>query len=193
LILGPVLEQFVRIRLLMDIFLTTIAISMVSVIGHRQKYLFKIGAVLAAVMILSLWVDNFFPIDAFAIASMIIGVIFTAIVIAHTLAFIINSKSVVKEVKTFKAAEDFLKCQVRERNACLISDIKLKGLSGLELQQQLAERGTKMPVIFLTAFDSNEIRQQAKQAGAAGYFRKPVDDQALLDTIHWAMSSSFSS
>jgi FixJ family two-component response regulator len=69
----------------------------------------------------------------------------------------------------------------------------LKGLSGLELQQQLAERGTKMPVIFLTAFDSNEIRQQAKQAGAAGYFRKPVDDQALLDTIHWAMSSSFSS
>ena len=93
------------------------------------------------------------------------------------------------EVKTFKAAEDFLKCQVRKRNACLISDIKLKGLSGLELQQQLAERGTKMPVIFITAFDSNEIRQQAKQAGAAGYFRKPVDDQALLDSIYWAISS----
>jgi two-component system response regulator TtrR len=96
------------------------------------------------------------------------------------------------EVRTFKAAEDLLKCQVRKRNACLISDIKLKGLSGLELQQQLTERGTKMPVIFLTAFDSNEIRQQAKQAGAAGYFRKPVDDQALLDTIHWAISSNSS-
>lgn len=93
------------------------------------------------------------------------------------------------EVNTFKSAEDFLKCQVRKRNACLISDIKLKGLSGLELQQKLAERGTKMPVIFLTAFDSNEIRQQAKQAGATGYFRKPVDDQALLDTIYWAISS----
>ena len=92
------------------------------------------------------------------------------------------------EVKTFKAAEDFLECQVRKRNACLISDIKLKGLSGLELQQQLAQRGTNVPVIFLTAFDSNEIRQQAKQAGAAGYFRKPVDDQALLDTIHWAIN-----
>jgi two-component system response regulator TtrR len=96
------------------------------------------------------------------------------------------------EVRTFKAAEDLLKCQVRKRNACLISDIKLKGLSGLELQQQLTERGTKMPVIFLTAFDSNEIRQQAKQAGAVGYFRKPVDDQALLDTIHWAISSNSS-
>jgi FixJ family two-component response regulator len=93
------------------------------------------------------------------------------------------------EVKTFEAAEDLLKCQLREQNTCLISDLKLKGLSGLELQQQLAKRGIKIPVIFLTAFDSNEIRQQAKQAGAAGYFRKPVDDQALLDTIHWAISS----
>ena len=92
-------------------------------------------------------------------------------------------------VKAFEGAKDLLKCQIRKRNACLISDIKLKGLSGLELQQQLAGRGIKIPVIFLTAFDSNEIRQQAKQAGAAGYFRKPVDDQALLDSIRWAISS----
>ena len=96
------------------------------------------------------------------------------------------------EVLTFKSAEDLLKCKLRKEKTCLIADIKMQGLSGLELQQQLAERGTKMPVIFLTAFDSNEIRQQAKQAGAAGYFRKPVDDQALLDTIHWALSSNSS-
>lgn len=50
-----------------------------------------------------------------------------------------------------------------------------------------------MPVIFITAFDSKEIRQQAKEAGAAGYLRKPVDDQALLDTIHWALSHDSSS
>jgi len=50
-------------------------------------------------------------------------------------------------------------------------------------------RGIDIPVIFLTAFDSNEVRQQARKAGAAGYFRKPVDDQALLDTIRWATSS----
>jgi FixJ family two-component response regulator len=93
------------------------------------------------------------------------------------------------EVQTFEAAEDLLKCQLGEQNTCLISDIKLKGLSGLELQQQLVERGNKMPVIFLTAFDSKKIRKQAKQAGASGYFRKPVDDQALLDTIYWAISS----
>ena len=92
-------------------------------------------------------------------------------------------------VKTFEAAEDLLKCQLREENACLITDIKMKGLSGLELHQQLSERGTKIPVIFLTAFDTNESRQRAKQAGAVGYLRKPVDDQALLDTIKWALSS----
>jgi len=93
------------------------------------------------------------------------------------------------KVLTFKSAEDLLKCKLREEKTCLITDIKMKGLSGLELQQQLTQRGIKIPAIFLTAFDSNESRQRAKQAGAAGYLQKPVDDQALLDTIKWALSS----
>ena len=96
------------------------------------------------------------------------------------------------DVQAFERAEDLLKHKLREENACLITDIKMKGLSGLELHQQLSERGTKIPVIFLTAFDTNESRQRAKQAGAVGYLRKPVDDQALLDTIKWALSSSSS-
>jgi len=93
------------------------------------------------------------------------------------------------KVLTFKSAEDLLKCKLREEKTCLITDIKMRGLSGLELQQQLTQRGIKIPAIFLTAFDSNESRQRAKQAGAAGYLQKPVDDQALLDTIKWALSS----
>jgi FixJ family two-component response regulator len=97
------------------------------------------------------------------------------------------------EVLTFKSTEDFLKCKLREEEACLIADIKMKGLSGLELQRQLAERGSKIPLIFLTAFDSNESREQAKRAGAVGYFRKPVDDQALVDTIQWVLSRDLSS
>jgi len=92
------------------------------------------------------------------------------------------------EVRTFNQAKDFLKCEFREEKVCLIADIKMKGLSGIELQQQLAKRGIKMPIIFLTAVESNEIRQVAKQAGAAGFFRKPVDDQALIDSIRWALS-----
>ncbi len=97
------------------------------------------------------------------------------------------------EALAFKSAEDFLEYEFREEKACLITDIKMKGLSGLELQQQLNERGIKLPVIFLTAFDSTESRQQAEQAGAVGYFRKPVDDQALLDTIQWVLSRDLSS
>ena len=97
------------------------------------------------------------------------------------------------EVQAFERAEDLLKCMRREDRACLIADIKMKGLDGLELQQKLAERAIKIPVIFLTALDSNETRQQAKQAGAVSYFRKPVDDQALLDTIQWALTSCSSS
>jgi CheY-like chemotaxis protein len=49
--------------------------------------------------------------------------------------------------------------------------------------------GIDIPAILLIAFDSNEVRQQARKAVADGYFRKPVDDQALLDTIRWATSS----
>jgi len=97
------------------------------------------------------------------------------------------------EVQSFERAEDLLKCMRREDRACLIADIKMKGLDGLELQQKLAESAIKIPVIFLTALDSNETRQQVKQAGAVSYFRKPVDDQALLDTIQWALTSCSSS
>ena len=96
------------------------------------------------------------------------------------------------DVQSFEFATDFLKSNIREEQACLITDIKMKGLSGFDLQQKLNDKGVKIPVIFLTAFDSNESRKRAKLAGAAGYFRKPVDDQALLDTIKWALSSKSS-
>jgi len=92
------------------------------------------------------------------------------------------------EVRTFKQAEDLLKSEFQEEKVCLIADIKMKGFDGLELQQQLAKRGVKVPIIFLTADESNEVRQKAKQAGAAGFFRKPVDDQALIDSIRFALS-----
>ena len=92
------------------------------------------------------------------------------------------------EVRTFEQAKDFLKCEFRKEKVCLIADIKMRGFGGIELQQQLGKRGIKIPIIFLTAVESDEIRQQAKQAGAAGFFRKPVDDQALIDSIRWALS-----
>jgi FixJ family two-component response regulator len=97
------------------------------------------------------------------------------------------------EVVTFKSAAECLEYELKEKDSCLITDIKMPRISGLELQQKLTERKIKIPVIFLTAFDSEEIRKQVKKLGAEGYFRKPVDDQALLDGILWAVSRSASS
>ena len=91
------------------------------------------------------------------------------------------------DVLTFESAEDFLAYEPRDYNACLIADVKMSGLCGLELKQKLTNRGSKLPVIYLTAVDTEETRGQAKNKGAAGYFRKPVDDQALLDAIKWAL------
>jgi len=99
-------------------------------------------------------------------------------------------KSVKMDVQTFEDAEVFLKTNFHDENICIICDMKMKGISGLELQKQINSKGKRVPIIFLTAFDSNEIRKQAKQAGAIAYLRKPVDDQALIDTIHWALNSS---
>ena len=99
-------------------------------------------------------------------------------------------KSVKMDVQTFEDAEVFLKTNFQDENICIICDMKMKGISGLELQKRINSKGKRVPIIFLTAFDSSELRKQAKQAGAVAYLRKPVDDQALIDTIHWALNSS---
>ena len=93
------------------------------------------------------------------------------------------------DVQTFASGREFLDSNYRNQNACLIVDIKMPGMSGIELQQKLVAKGSELPVVFITAFDTEEMRGEAKKAGAAGYFRKPVDDQALLDSIQWALSS----
>ena len=93
-------------------------------------------------------------------------------------------------VWVYESAEAFLKSDFREHGSCLIADFKMPQIDGLQLQQQLNEKGIRIPIIFLTAFDSTEDRQRAFRGGAVGFFRKPVDDQALLDVIHWALSGS---
>jgi FixJ family two-component response regulator len=96
------------------------------------------------------------------------------------------------DVQTFASGREFLDSDYRNQNACLIIDVKMPGMSGMELQQKLVAKGSKLPVVFITAFDTEKIRSEAKKAGAAGYFRKPVDDQALLDSIQWALSNQAS-
>jgi FixJ family two-component response regulator len=89
--------------------------------------------------------------------------------------------------RAFKSVEDFMDADFSDDNACVISDMRMPGISGLELPGLLDRAGHNLPVILVTAHDTPETRNLAMRIGAAAYFRKPVDDQALLDAIAWAI------
>lgn len=94
------------------------------------------------------------------------------------------------EPRVFASVEEFIQTELPDDNACLISDVAMPGMSGLELPALLARAGRRLPVIFITAHDTPETREIAQRNGASAYFRKPVDDQALLDAIAWAVNAS---
>ncbi len=94
--------------------------------------------------------------------------------------------SVNLEVETFPSAEEFLKSQKLNKNSCIIIDIHMPGLTGFDLQQKLMAQGSQIPVIVISASEDAQVREQARKFGAVAFFRKPIDDQALLDAIMWA-------
>jgi FixJ family two-component response regulator len=89
---------------------------------------------------------------------------------------------------TFASVDEFMRADLPDTNACVVSDVRMPGTSGLELPALLAKADRHVPVILVTAHDTQETRDTAHRVGAAAYFRKPVDDQALLDAIAWAIS-----
>lgn len=91
------------------------------------------------------------------------------------------------DARTFCTVEEFLSADVSDEHACVLSDIKMPGSSGLSLPGLLEKAGRHLPVIFVTAHDTPDARDMAQRAGAAAFFRKPVDGQALLDAIEWAL------
>ena len=92
------------------------------------------------------------------------------------------------DAETFSSAEEFLTSPRQKENACIIIDIEMPGLTGFDLLERLAAEGTRIPVIAVSAHDDTETREHARELGAVNFFRKPLDDQALLDTIWWAIS-----
>lgn len=90
--------------------------------------------------------------------------------------------------RTFASVEEFLDAEWTSHAACVVADVRMPGVSGLDLPGLLQRHRRSVPVIFVTAHDTEETRILASRVGAAGYFRKPVDDQALLDAIEWALS-----
>ena len=87
----------------------------------------------------------------------------------------------------FKSAELFLKSGQLHETSCLIVDIQMPGMNGLQLQSHLAAAGYKIPIIFITAYDKEESRQQALQSGAVGFLGKPFSDELLLQALRAAL------
>jgi FixJ family two-component response regulator len=91
--------------------------------------------------------------------------------------------------QSFASAEDFLKCGQQHATACLITDIRMPGMSGLELQAQLNADHCRIPTIFITAHGDARMRVQAMRVGAVEFLAKPFDDEALLESVRAAMES----
>jgi FixJ family two-component response regulator len=91
-------------------------------------------------------------------------------------------------VRTFSSGEEFLSALGRSPEAdCAVIDLKMPGMSGLEVQDHMVRIGSDVPVIFMTAYEEEGVEESALKAGAAGFLRKPFMEQTLVDLIHCAI------
>jgi FixJ family two-component response regulator len=89
----------------------------------------------------------------------------------------------------FASAEEFLRSGKQLETACLITDIRMPGMSGLELQAQLNAERCRIPIIFITAHGDEKMRLQARREGAVEFLSKPFDNEVLLDGVRAALES----
>jgi RNA polymerase sigma factor (sigma-70 family) len=94
------------------------------------------------------------------------------------------------QVRTFESAKDFLDQDLAERPCCLILDVEMPELSGLDLQRELEERGISIPIIFLTGHGTIPMSVQAMKTGATDFLTKPCNDKELLEAIDLAIEKN---
>jgi FixJ family two-component response regulator len=90
---------------------------------------------------------------------------------------------------TFASAEDFLQSDQVNDTSCLITDVQMPGLSGVELQSRLIAQGNRMPIIFVTASTEEKTRAHALKAGGIGFLTKPFNVDRLIECIHTALAN----
>jgi len=90
----------------------------------------------------------------------------------------------------FGSAEQFLDSEARHKAACLIVDVRMPGMSGLELQAKLKAEGCRIPIIFITAHGDPEMRTLALGDGAVEFLTKPFNDAVLIEVVHAALERS---
>jgi len=97
-------------------------------------------------------------------------------------------RSIGLEVETYASAHEYLRRPQQQSAACLVLDVRMPGLSGLDLQRELAHQGREIPIIFITAHGDIPMTVKAMKAGAAEFLSKPFRDQDLLDAICQALA-----
>ena len=103
----------------------------------------------------------------------------------ESLSFLVDSVGL--EVECFATARDFLDRYDGRRGGCLVLDVRMPGMSGLELQERLADRGIDIPIVMITGFGDVPMAVRALKRGALDFIEKPFTDQDLLDRIHEAL------
>lgn len=97
-------------------------------------------------------------------------------------------KAVGLSAQSFASAEDFLSSGLQRQTACLIADIRMPGMSGLDLQAKLNSEHCRIPTIFITAHGDIHMRMKALRAGAVEFLAKPFNDDVLLEHIRTALA-----
>ncbi len=97
-------------------------------------------------------------------------------------------ESVGFNVKTFASAQHFIDAKLEEGLGCLILDVRMPGISGLDLQQKLVSAKSPLPVIFITGHGTIPMSVRAMKAGAVDFLQKPFEEQELLDAINRALT-----
>lgn len=92
-------------------------------------------------------------------------------------------------VHTFASAEEYLESQSLNDTSCLIIDVQMPGMSGVELQRVLTNRGYSIPIVFITAFPEDRIERRALQGGALCFLTKPFDETSLILCLEKALTS----
>jgi FixJ family two-component response regulator len=98
-------------------------------------------------------------------------------------------RSVGLKVQTFSSAAEFLESGQQDHTGCLITDVQMPGMTGLELQARLAADEKRIPIIFITAFGNARMRAQAMRAGAIEFLGKPFNDEVLLESVRAALDT----
>jgi len=89
----------------------------------------------------------------------------------------------------FESAEDFLRSPRVDDSACLVTDVQMPGMSGLDLQDRLIAQGNRVPIIFITAFPEQSIRSRAEAAGAFACLEKPFGGRTMLELLRQALAA----